>query len=177
MCRELAKIVNSKKRDHNCTTTPIATVDPDSNKKARRGYDRRGRYVVLKENIKERAKKYYRAYRKLSEKERCKRVRNLSDEILAACINKEIVTDNIVLNMQEDHELLVDLATVLDLIKLRLESLLKKRFAEVETEMTEPPPRKENEDIIKFSQTFAPTSTRSGYNRMREQYTTSQDIP
>ena len=63
----MAKIVNSKKRDHNHTATPIATADQVSNKRAKRGYDRRGRYVVLKENIKEGAKKYYRPYSKLSE--------------------------------------------------------------------------------------------------------------
>ena len=101
----MAKII-LKKRDLNRTATPIATVDPVCNKRVKHGYDRQGRYIVLKENIKERAKKYYRRYRKFSEKERCKRVRSLLDKILAACINKEIVTDNIVLNMQEDHELL-----------------------------------------------------------------------
>ena len=135
---------------------------------------RRTNDQVLEASIKGKAKKYYLKYRNLSLPERKKRECFLADEVLAACIDKSMINPNISINMREDESLMVDLCTIIDMIKLRLQRYLKKSFKSVD-EITAPPD--EPSSIQKFAKAYLPTASRESYNRMRVQYTSSQNIP
>ena len=80
------------------------------------------------------------------------------------------------MHIHQDHELLVDLVTVMDMIKLRLERLLRRSFKSAADEMTPPPEEGDKSAIVKFAKSLAPTSSRENYDRMRQNYTSSQNI-
>ena len=112
-------------------------------------------------------------------RERDRRVTHLADELISACIPKSAIDRDICKFIASDHELFIDLVTVLDCIKLRLEKLTRKQLKTAAGEMTPPPPDKSDKDsgVFKFARYFAATSSREAYNKMREQYTQSQDLP
>ena len=68
------------------------------------------------------------------------------------------------MHIHQDHELLVDLVTVMDMIKLRLERLLRRSFKSAADEMTPPPEEGDKSAIVKFAKSLAPTSSRENYD-------------
>ena len=77
---------------------------------------------------------------------------------------------------------MVDLNTVLESIKLRLEQITGKSFRSVQSEMTPPPllrseqKKERDKQIWNFARYFSTTSSREGYDKMRKEYTVSQNM-
>ena len=136
VCRDLSRIIESS-NTRICASPPSAVTPSnytfkrvkiavgndtvlckDLCEKPSRSYKRRNQVQLLQDSIGEKAKRYYRKYSDLSLMERKRRVKVLADEVLAACIDREYVNGNILMHIHQNHELLVDLVTVMDMIKL-----------------------------------------------------------
>ena len=130
-------------------------------------------------SIRSKISKYRQQYRALTNRERERRVYSLADDVLAACIPKSKVNKDICNYIEEDNDLLIDLLTVIDNIKLRLERLTKRSFKIVNDGMTPPPQDNNNSQsssITNFAKYYSTTLSRREYNQLREQYTKSQEM-
>ena len=144
-------------------------------KKARR----RTKAEVVLGSIRSKVSKYRQQYRALTNRERERRVYSLADDVLTACIPKSKVNKDICNYIENDNDLLIDLLTVIDNIKLRLERLTKRSFKIVNDGMTPPPQDNNNSQsssITNFAKYYSTTLSRREYNQLREQYTKSQEM-
>ena len=140
----------------------IINVDLDSEKR-----NRRTKSEVMCQSLREKSAKYRFQYSSLSMRERNRRVSFLAEEVLASCINTPELIRAGFDYIQKNKDLLIDVVTVMDMVKLKLEHILKMRLSTAGDEITLPP---SDDKVLKLAKSMLAEITRSSYDRLRKEF-------
>ena len=140
----------------------VINVDLDGEKR-----NRRTKSEVICQDLQEKSAKYRFQYSSLSMRERNRRVSFLAEEVLASCINISELKRSGSNYIQRNKDLLIDVVTVMDMVKLKLEHMMKMRLSSAGDEITLPP---SNDKVLKLAKSMLAETTRSSYDRLRKEF-------
>ena len=127
----VASVRNKKKRMQDDVEADVEEEDHPSKRKMRTSSKEK-----LLNDIFEAGKLFRQPYRRLCNRERTRRINTLANSVIATCVSKSDLKDKGVNSLVDNVDLAVDIISVLDAMKDRMQKVTKVNFNSLEAEVT-----------------------------------------